>query len=84
MVDGASGRPSMSGRSAFPRNSPFRVGPVFVAVTPCDASNAPATCPAPGFPPNYLGSLNRWTGQISRVPVSGPSPELQGMIFIAR
>ena len=63
---------------------PFRVGSVFVAVTPCDANNAPATCPAPGFPPNYLGSLNPWTGHISRVPITGPSLEPQGMIFIPR
>jgi hypothetical protein len=62
---------------------PLRAGSVFVAVTPCDAANAPATCPAPGFPPNYLGSLNPWTGQVSRVPVTGPSLEPQGMIFIA-
>jgi hypothetical protein len=61
---------------------PFSAGSVFVAVTPCDASNAPATCPAPGFPPNYLGSLNPWTGHIGRVPVTGPSLEPQGMIFI--
>ena len=64
-------------------SGPFRVGSVFVAVTPCDANGAPATCPAPGFPPNYLGSLNPWTGQISRVSISGPNPEPQGMIFIA-
>ena len=63
-------------------SGPFSVGSVFVAVTPCDADNAPATCPAPGFPPNYLGSLNPWTGQISRVPVTGPSLEPQGMIFV--
>jgi hypothetical protein len=63
---------------------PFSVGSVFVAVTPCDASNAPPTCPAPGFPPNYLGSLNPWTGHVSRVPVTGPSLEPQGMVFIAR
>jgi hypothetical protein len=62
---------------------PFRVGQVFTAVTPCDANGAPATCPAPGFPPNYLGALNPWTGYISRVPISGPNPEPQGMIFIA-
>jgi hypothetical protein len=61
----------------------FSVGSVFVAVTPCDADNAPATCPAPGFPANYLGSLNPWTGHISRTPITGPSPEPQGMIFIA-
>jgi hypothetical protein len=64
-------------------SGPFRVGSVFVAVTPCDANGAPATCPAPGFPPNYLGSLNPWTGTISRVPVTGPNPEPQGMIFVA-
>ena len=63
---------------------PFSAGLVFVAVTPCDADNAPATCPAPGFPPNYLGALNPWTGHISRVPVTGPSLEPQGMIFIGR
>jgi hypothetical protein len=64
-------------------SGPFQVGSVFVAVTPCDANGAPATCPAPGFPPNYLGALNPWTGYISRVPISGPNPEPQGMIFIA-
>jgi hypothetical protein len=61
----------------FPRHS------VFVAVTPCDADNAPATCPAPGFPPNYLGSLNPWTGHITRVAVSGPAFEPQGMVFVS-
>ena len=56
---------------------------VFAAVTPCDADNAPATCPAPGFPPNYLGSLNPWTGHITRLPVRGPAFEPQGMVFIS-
>ncbi len=56
---------------------------VFVAVTPCDADNAPSTCPAPGFPPNYLGSLNPWTGHITRVPLRGPEFEPQGMIFVS-
>ncbi len=62
---------------------PFQAGTVFVAVTPCDADNAPATCPAKGFPPNYLGQLNPWTGHITRVPVSGPVFGPQGMVFIA-
>jgi hypothetical protein len=61
----------------------FRPGTVLVAVTPCDADNAPATCPAPGFPPNYLGQLNPWTGHITKVTVSGPSFGPQGMVFIA-
>ena len=60
----------------------FAAHSIFVAVTPCDADNAPVTCPAPGFPPNYLGLLNPWTGHISRVRHSGPSFEPQGMIFI--
>ncbi|MBV9793642.1 MAG: hypothetical protein JO016_06835 [Actinobacteria bacterium] len=60
----------------------FRPGAAFVAVTPCDASNAPATCPAPpAFPANYLGQLNMSTGHISKVTLSGPSLQPQGMIF---
>jgi hypothetical protein len=62
---------------------PFRPGSVFVAVTPCDAANAPATCPGPGFPPNYLGSLNPFTGHITSVPVSGAALRPQGMVFIS-
>jgi hypothetical protein len=61
---------------------PFRPGTVFVAVTPCDAANAPATCPAPGVPPNYLGQLNPRTGNITKVQVGGPAFGPQGMIFI--
>jgi hypothetical protein len=61
---------------------PFVPGTIFTAVTPCDADNAPATCPAPGFPPNYLGPLNPWTGHIVRVPLRGPTFGPQGMVFI--
>jgi hypothetical protein len=61
----------------------FPARSVFVAVTPCDADNAPATCPAPGFPANYLGSLDPWTGHITRVPLRGPAFEPQGMVFIS-
>ncbi len=60
----------------------FPAHAVFAAVTPCDASNAPSTCPAPGFPPNYLGSLNPWTGHITRVPLRGPAFNPQGLVFI--
>jgi hypothetical protein len=60
---------------------PFRPGMVLVAVTPCDAGNAPATCPAPGFPANYLGLLDPWTGHISRLPVHGEALHPQGMLF---
>jgi hypothetical protein len=61
---------------------PFRSGEIFTAVTPCDANDAPATCPAPGFSPNYLGTLNPWTGVLTAVPLAGPPYEPQGMIFV--
>jgi hypothetical protein len=32
--------------------------------------------------PRTTGSLNPWTGHISRVPVRGPAFEPQGMVFI--
>jgi hypothetical protein len=32
--------------------------------------------------PNYLGSLNPWTGHVSRVPLRGPAFEPQGMVFV--
>ncbi|MGO9782502.1 MAG: hypothetical protein ACLPKE_24405 [Streptosporangiaceae bacterium] len=63
----------------------FRPGMAFVAVTPCDANNAPATCPAPpAFPSNYLGELNMFTGHISAVALHGPALQPQGMIFLSR
>ena len=61
----------------------FWPGTALVAVTPCDAGNAPATCPGPGFPPNYLGQLNMYNGQITRVWTHGASLEPGGMIFVA-
>ena len=54
-------------------NGDFKAGSIFVAVTPCDAGNAPPTCPAPGFPPNYLGTLGPWTGHVSKVTLAGPA-----------
>ena len=62
---------------------PFKPGTALVAVTPCNANSAPATCPAPGFPANYLGQLNMFTGQITAVKLHGPSLEPQGLIFVA-
>jgi len=59
----------------------FQPGTALVAVTPCDANGAPATCPAPGFPANYLGQLNMNTGQITAVKPHGVSLQPQGMIF---
>jgi len=60
----------------------FPVRAEFVAVTPCDAANAPSTCPGPGFPANYLGSLNPFSGHISRVPLSGATFNPKGMLFV--
>jgi hypothetical protein len=61
----------------------FWPGTAFVAVTPCDANGSPATCPGPGYPANYLGQLNMYTGQITAVSLHGPRLEPQGMIFLA-
>lgn len=61
---------------------PFRRGQVLVAVTPCDANGAPATCPAPGFPHNYLGQLDPRTGAITRIPVAGAPLAPKGMVFL--
>jgi hypothetical protein len=61
---------------------PFTPGSVFVADTPCDENSAPATCPGPGYPPNYLGRLNPWTGVITPVALSGESVQAQGMLFV--
>ena len=61
----------------------FGANPI-VAVTPCGANTAPSTCPSPpDFPPNYLGSLNPWTGAITPVPVSGaPFVPQGGLVFM--
>ena len=61
----------------------FPPGTAFVSVTPCDANNAPSTCPGPGFPDNYLGQLNMFTGHITQVAVRGAALHPQGMIFVA-
>jgi hypothetical protein len=62
----------------FPKNA------VITAVTPCDAANAPSTCPAPHFPPNYVGMINPFTGHVSKVALSGPNLQPKGMIFVAQ
>ena len=61
----------------------FWPGTAFVAVTPCGANNAPATCPARGFPSNYLGHLDMFNGQILKVLLHGASLHPQGLIFAA-
>jgi len=63
---------------AFPRNA------ILTAVTPCDAANAPPTCPAPGFPLNYLGTINPFTGKVTRVTLTGPNLQPKGLLFVAQ
>jgi len=60
----------------------FTVGTTYTSVTPCDENSAPATCPAPGFPPNYLGTINMTTGVITPVALKGPGLQPQGEIFL--
>jgi hypothetical protein len=61
---------------------PFQVGQAFTAVTPCNANNAPSTCPAPGFPANYLGTINLTTGIVSPVSVGRVTLNPKGMLYL--
>src|SRR5260370_33999965 len=61
----------------------FWPGTAFVAVTPCDAGNAPATCPGRGFPANYVGPLNMHDGQIRQVSLRGATLHPEGHVFAA-
>jgi hypothetical protein len=58
------------------------VGTAYTAVTPCNANSAPSTCPAPGFPANYLGTVNLKTGALPRVQTTGAAVQPKGMIFV--
>jgi hypothetical protein len=60
----------------------FTVGTMYSSVTPCDSSSAPATCPGPGFPANYLASTNMRTGALTPVQLTGPVLRTEGMIFV--
>lgn len=61
---------------------PFTVGTMYDSVTPCDAASAPATCPAPGFPANYLATTSMTTGALTPVPLTGPALHTMGMVFV--
>jgi hypothetical protein len=63
---------------------PFRWGQELAVATPCGANSAPSTCPGPGYPANYLASLDPWTGQVSGVEVQGvPYVPQGGLVFVA-
>ncbi len=57
-------------------------GTAYTAVTPCNANSAPPTCPAPGFPANYLGTVNLRTGALTAVPTTGAAVQPKGLIFV--
>jgi len=61
----------------------FKPGTVYAAETPCDAANAPSTCPAPGFSANFLGTVNLKTGALSEVAALSTMVSPQGLIFIS-
>ncbi len=64
----------------------FQPGQTLVAATPCGSNSAPPTCPAPpAFPPNYLGTLNPWTGRVQPLVVKGQTFTPQGgLLFLPR
>jgi hypothetical protein len=63
---------------------PFKRGQVIAAKTPCDQNGAPGTCPVPakGYPPNSLVQINESTGVLTPLPLSGPTPHPQGLLFM--
>lgn len=61
----------------------FRAGDAVVAATPCSAGDAPSPCPAPGYPANFLGTLDLTTGTVAPVDVAGVALHPQGMAFLS-
>jgi len=59
----------------------FTPGTAYTAVTPCNANSAPSTCPGPGYPANFLGTINLKTGAVGKVTVVGPVAP-KGLIFV--
>jgi len=63
---------------------PFKPGTAYTAVTPCNATNAPAVCPAtsaPQFPANSFGMIDMSTGAVSNVTFTGTLTP-KGMVFV--
>jgi hypothetical protein len=61
---------------------PFERGAEIAAVTPCDSNSAPSTCPGPGYPANYVGSIDPDTGAITPLAISGPTFAPQGLLIL--
>ena len=60
---------------------PFVPGTAYTAVTPCNANSAPSTCPGPGYPNNYFGTIDLTTGTVTKVAVFGVL-DPKGMVFV--
>lgn len=60
---------------------PFKPGSEIAGVTPCDAGNAPAACPTPRFPSNYLGQVDQSTGAVTKFALS-TSINPAGLLFV--
>lgn len=61
---------------------PFERGSEIAAVTPCDSNLAPTVCPGPGYPANYLGAIDPFTGAITPLAVGGTAFAPQGLLFL--
>ena len=60
---------------------PFKPGTAYTAVAPCNANNAPTTCPAPpSWPVNSLGTINLKTGAVTTVYRGPLTPK--GLVFL--
>ena len=65
-------------------SGPFEVGQAVAVATPCGSNRAPSTCPGPGFPDNFLATLNQFTGHIQKVSVTGAAYVPQGGLVFVR
>ena len=58
---------------------PFHTDQPLVAATPCGSNSAASDCSTP----NYLATLNPWTGAVTPITVSGPAYEPKGgLVFV--
>lgn len=61
----------------------FTPGTVYTSATPCGANSAPSVCPATGFPPNYLATLDLNSGAVTAVNLGGEMVQSQGLLFLS-
>jgi hypothetical protein len=70
-----------SADSVVAMTGPFKPGTMYTAIAPCNANNAPSTCPnPPAWPPNSLGAIDLTTGAVT-VAYHGPVTP-KGMVFV--